>query len=102
MNAHSLLPELAAFFFSIRDDSRISPVHISLFMAIIQFWKDNDYKSPVSVFGHELMNLAKISGVATYHKSIQQLEEYGYIKYEPSFDRFVGSSIYIIQPRCSM
>ena len=95
MSAYSLLPELTSFFCSIRDDSRISPVHISLFMAIIQFWKDNDYKSPVSVFGHELMNLAKISGVATYHRCIRQLEEYGYIEYEPSFDRFVGSLIYL-------
>ena len=96
MSAYSLLPELTTFFHSIRDDTRISPVHISLFMAIIQFWKDNNYKSPISVFGHELMYLAKISGVATYHKNIQQLEEYGYIRYEPSFDRFVGSLIYII------
>lgn len=96
MSSYSLLPELTAFFCSIKDDSRISPVHISLFMAIIQFWKDNDYKSPICVFGHELMSLAKISGVATYHKSIHQLEEYGYIRYEPSYDRFVGSSIYII------
>ena len=96
MSSGSLLPELTAFFRRIRDDSRIGPVHISLFMAIIQFWKENDYKSPICVFGHQLMSLAKISGVATYHKSIHQLEEYGYIRYEPSYDRFVGSSIYII------
>lgn len=96
MNATDLLPELKVFFHSIRDDSRIGPVHISLFMAIIQFWKDNEYKSPICVFGHELMNLAKISGVATYHKCIHQLEEYGHIKYQPSFDRFVGSLIYLL------
>lgn len=96
MNATDILPEVNAFFYNIIEDNRISPVHISLFMAIIQFWKENENKNPICVFSHDLMKLAKISGIATYHKHIKQLEEYGFIKYEPSYDRFAGSSIYVL------
>lgn len=87
--------ELIEFFVAIREDPRISPVHISLFMAIMQHWNDNDCKNPIRVFSHQLMKLAKISGVATYHKSIRELDEYGYIKYQPSYNHFSGSLIYI-------
>jgi hypothetical protein len=41
------------------------------------------------------MKLAKISGVATYHKSIRELDEYGYIRYEPSYNRYKRSVIYL-------
>jgi len=69
------------FFISIREDPRIGPLHISLFMAIIQYWHENNYVSPICVFRKELMRIAKISGVATYHRIMNQLHEYGYIKY---------------------
>ena len=89
--------EINNFFTAIEEDNRISPVHISLFMAIMQHWNtnDNDKKTPVCVFSKDLMRLAKISGVATYHRSIKELHEYGYIKYEPSYNHSVGSLIFI-------
>jgi hypothetical protein len=95
MNTSNQMLKLTAFFYSIKDDSRISPVHISLFMAIVQHWNENNCKNPICVFSRDLMQLAKISGVATYHRSIKELNEYGYIKYEPSYNHFVGSLIYI-------
>lgn len=91
----NLIPELIEFFMSIREDPRINPVHISLFMAIMQHWNENNCKNPVRIFSKDLMQLAKISGVATYHRSIKELNEYGYIKYEPSFNHFHGSLIYL-------
>ena len=91
----NLIPELLGFFAAIREDPRINPVHISLFMAIMQHWNDNSCKSPICVFSRDLMQLAKISGVATYHRSIRELHEYGYIKYERSYNHFSGSLIYI-------
>ncbi|WP_205589855.1 hypothetical protein [Mucilaginibacter celer] len=39
------------------------------------------------------MKLAKISSCTTYHKCIRDLNAYGYLNYEPSFDRKVGSLI---------
>ena len=87
------IPELNKFFAAIREDPRISPVHISLFMAIVQHWNNNNCKSPVCAFSKDLMQLAKISGVATYHRSIKELHEYGYIVYQPSYNHFSGSLI---------
>ena len=88
-----LNPEVKDFFAAIRNDNRIGPVHISLFMAIVQHWNNNNCQSPLHVFGKDLMQLAKISGVATYHRCIKELQEYGYIHYQPSFNHLSGSII---------
>jgi hypothetical protein len=64
-------------------------------MAIMQQWSNNDCKNPIYVFSRDLMHLAKISGVATYHKSIRELNDFGYIKYQPSYNHFSKSLIYL-------
>jgi hypothetical protein len=89
------IPELANFFYAIREDPRIGPVHISLYMAIIQEWSINDCKDPIRVYSRDLMQLAKISGIATYHRSVRDLNDFGYIKYQPSYNRFSKSLIYV-------
>ena len=86
--------ELSSFLNAIREDSRISPVHISLFIAIMQYWNDNNFSNPISIFTKRLMQLAKISGFATYYKTIKELDEYGYIKYKPSHNQYARSQIY--------
>ena len=89
------IPEIDYFFSAIREDSRINPVHISLFMAIVQQWGKNNRQSPISVFSKELMQLAKISSIATYYRSMKQLHEYGYVKYKPSHNCYCRSLIYL-------
>ena len=89
----NLNPKIKTFFSAIREDNRISPAHISLFMAIVQHWNDDNAKNQICVFSKDLMRLAKISGVATYHRCIKELDEYGYIKYRPSYNHFSGSLI---------
>ena len=90
----SLLPEISGFFKAIQDDNRIGPMHISLFMAIVQLWDKSNYQNPLIVYGQELMQLAKIYSITTYHRSIRELNEFGYINYKPSCNRFRGSLIY--------
>ena len=89
------VPKLSCFLYAVREDSRISPVHISLFIAIMQCWNDSKFSNPISVFTKTLMQLAKISGSATYYKTIKELSEYGYIRYKPSHDHFNRSLIYL-------
>ena len=91
-----LIPEIDYFFSAIREDSRINPVHISLFMAIIQTWSANDWQNPIIVLAKDLMHLAKISGIATYYKCIKELHEYGYIKYKPSHNCYARSQVYVL------
>ena len=80
----------------VQADPRISPVHISLYMAILHCWRFQGYQNPIYVYAKDLMPVAKISGVATYHRSIRQLDEYGYINYVSSHNHVLGSLVYLL------
>lgn len=85
---------MSGFFMAIKADPRISITHIGVYAALLQFWKEHNYSNPVYVFSYEIMQIAKISASTTYHKSIKDLSDFGYIKYVPSFKRNQGSRIY--------
>jgi hypothetical protein len=87
---------LSAFMETIRDDPRIGPAHISLYVSLISHWYEKNFENPLYVFSHEIMPLCKISGTATYHRSIKELHRYGYIRYVPSYNHFLGSLVYFI------
>jgi len=42
-----------------------------------------------------MMRLSKIAALGTYHKCIKQLQEFGYIVYEPSFNPYKGSLVHL-------
>jgi hypothetical protein len=88
---------LQKFFETIKTDPRISPVHISLYAALYLQWIENKYENPIYIFSNDLKPFCKISGSATYHRSIRQLHQYGYIRYIPSFNRCLGSLVYFIE-----
>lgn len=90
----SRLKPLSDFFSAIENDCRISITHIGIYAALLQYWKQHEFQNPIQVFSYEIMRIAKISASATYHKSIKDLNDFGYIKYEPSFKRNQGSRIY--------
>jgi len=83
---------LVTFMGKAKDDPRISAAHVSLYCALLHLLVEN----PLCVFSKDVMPFCKISGAATYHKCIRELDEYGYIKYVPSFNHFLGSLVYII------
>ena len=41
------------------------------------------------------MRISKISSKATYHKCLKNLHSLGYINYEPSYNPFKGSHVYL-------
>lgn len=88
---------LSDFFWAIQSDARISITHIGIYAALLQYRIENGWANPIQVFSHEIMNLAKLSSAITYHKCVRQLSEYGYIRYEPSFNRTKGSKIYFAE-----
>ncbi|QEC78515.1 hypothetical protein FSB76_22130 [Mucilaginibacter ginsenosidivorax] len=87
------LPPLSYFFEIAAKDPRISVTHGGLYAAIIYYWQKQDCPGSFHVFAKELMQLAKISSCTTYHKCIRDLNAYGYLCYEASFDRRIGSLI---------
>lgn len=86
---------LSAVFEQIDTEKKLTPYHISLYMALFRRWNLNFFKNPISVSRDELMRLAKIGSVNTYTKCLKELERLGYIRYEPSYNPHRGSLIYL-------
>ncbi len=84
---------LTGFYERIQQDERLNPTHISLYLALFQFWNLNHFRNPISISRNEMMRLSKISALGTYHKCIKQLQDFGYIEYLPSFNPYKGSLV---------
>lgn len=86
--------ELSYFFEAIREDNRISTSHISLYMALFECWNQKDFQNPILITRRSIMAAAKISGLATYHRCIKDLNQYKYIIYCPSYNPAKLSQVY--------
>jgi hypothetical protein len=75
----------------------MGPTHISLFLAILYFYRRQEYAKPIYVYSKELMKQAKIGAPGTYHKCMRELEQGGYIRYVPSYSPVLGSLVYVLQ-----
>jgi hypothetical protein len=75
-------------------DNRLLPTHLSLFTGLFVCWQRNGFDCPFSVTRKTLMAFSKVASIATYHKCIKELDEYGYIRYEPSYHPKLGSPVY--------
>jgi hypothetical protein len=89
------MEELSFFYRAIIDDCRIGATHISLYMALFQCWNLNCFESPVIFKSQKIMLMAKISSRTTYHKCMNDLVAYGYIKYTASYDPLVANQVYL-------
>jgi hypothetical protein len=87
--------QLARFFFQALNDKRVLPSHISLYLALFWNWKQHNFSAPFPVYRKDLMNLAHINSIATYHKCIKELSSFGYIGYMPSYNYHQGSLVYL-------
>ena len=93
--------QLSGFFQRVAADNRLNPTHVSLYMAIFQYWNSGRFQNPVSISRQELMRISKISAKATYHKCIKDLHNFDYIQYLPSFNPFKGSLVYLFDMQSS-
>jgi hypothetical protein len=89
------IKQLNAAMIRFSEDSRLHPAHISLYLALFQLWNLNRFRNPTSINRSEAMNLSRIGSVGTYHRSIKQLDEWGYLKYQPSYNPLKGSKVYM-------
>ncbi|MFD2907952.1 transcriptional regulator [Flavobacterium ardleyense] len=87
------IKHLTGFFEKVATDRTLNPTHISLYIALFQFWNCNRFKNPISINRDEIMRISKISSKATYHKCLKNLHSLGYIDYQPSFNPFKGSHV---------
>ncbi len=87
------IKHLTGFFDRIIQDRNLNPTHISLYVALFQFWNINRFRNPISITRDEVMRICKISSKATYHKCMRDLHDKGYVKYEPSYNPYKGSMV---------
>ena len=87
------IKHLTGFFERIIPDRSLNPTHISLYVALFQSWNINRFQNPISITRDEVMRISKISSKATYHKCMRDLNDKGYVKYEPSFNPYKGSMV---------
>ena len=91
--------ELTNFYSAIKSDPRIGTTHISLYMALFQFYNLNRLENPIQITRTAVMEVAKISGLATYHKCMRDLVEFGYIQYLPSYNPAISSQVYLLHAK---
>jgi hypothetical protein len=88
---------LNAFFSFVRSDNRLTSSHVSLYLALFQYWNFNRFQNPFPVYRQNMMQLSKIGSKNTYHKCLKELHATGYIMYQPSNSKFQPVKISMLQ-----
>lgn len=90
------IKHLTGFYEKVAQDSTLNPTHVSLYLALFQFWNFNRFRNPISISRDEVMRISKIYSRATYHKCLKNLHSLGYIDYQPSYNPFTGSQVFML------
>lgn len=88
---------LNAFFSFVRSDDRLACSHVSLYLALFQYWNFNRFQNPFPVYRENIMLLSKIGSKNTYHKCVKELHQAGYIIYKPPVTKFQAVKISMIR-----
>ena len=75
------------------DDERATSNHISIYLVLFKTANDNRFENPFPIYRPEVMKASKITSFSTYTRCLQQLHEWGYIKYKTSNNPKVGTLI---------
>ena len=84
---------LSGFFSRLDTDERLTPFHVSLYMALFQCWNLNHFRSPLSIARAEIMRLSRIGSVNTYTRCLKELHAWKYLEYLPSRNPHRGSQV---------
>ncbi len=91
------IKHLNAVFQQFARDSRLNPTHISLYIALFQFWNINRFPETFYINREEVMKMAKIGSKATYHRCLKNLSDWSFILYLPSHNPYKGSQIKMLK-----
>lgn len=87
---------LSLFFLAIENDPTIGASHISIYCALLQYELQQCCGNIVELSRSELMKAAKIAGIATFHKCVSDLDEHGFIRYQPSYNHRKKNRFYLM------
>ncbi|WP_158799425.1 hypothetical protein [Pedobacter sp. L105] len=87
---------LSGYFERVALEDRFYSSHISLLMALFYYSDSDAPEMSFQVSRPKLMRFSRIRSIATYHKNIKDLMDYGYIEYIPSWHPQRGSQVRLI------
>lgn len=87
------IKHLNAVFQRFSMDSRLNPTHISLYMALFQYWNIHRFPDEFYIDREDIMKMSKIGSKATYHRCLKSLHSWKYIRYLPSHNPYKGSKV---------
>jgi hypothetical protein len=88
---------LNAFFNFVKHDDRLTASHVSLYLALFQYWNFNRFTNPFPIYRSDIMRLCKIGSKNTYHKCIKELHLSKYIFYHPANHKYQPVKISMIR-----
>jgi hypothetical protein len=88
---------LNAFFARVKYDNNLSTSHVSLYMALFQYWNFNRFNNPFPVYRANIMQASKVGSKNTYHKCIKELHQAGYIVFHPPLSKFLPAKITMLR-----
>jgi hypothetical protein len=87
---------LNTFLFNyVKRDKRLTANHVSLYLALFQYWNYHRFQNPFFIRREEVISITGIGSKNTYLKCMKDLHEFGYIFYSPSKNKFQRSKIQI-------
>jgi hypothetical protein len=73
------------FLMTAAEDKRLNVWHLALLLALVQLARVQEERQIIHVSRSRLMILSHINTIPTYHKYFKQLQDFGFIKYSPSY-----------------
>ncbi|MFC2109324.1 hypothetical protein ACFLSU_02020 [Bacteroidota bacterium] len=93
MSRVNYIAHLNNFFLKIPLDKRLKTTHVSLYLALFHTWNNARFSKEFFINRNEIMQQSRIGSKGTYHKCITDLDEWKYLKYKPSYNPQLGSTI---------
>ena len=87
---------LSGYFERIALEDRFYSSHISLLMALFYYSDSDAPEMSFQVSRPKLLRFSRIRSIATYHKNIKDLVDFGYIEYTPSWHPQRGTQVRLI------
>ena len=85
--------QLNAIFECFNKDARIKQGHITLYLAFFQKWNREFFKKTITINRELIMEKAKFKSKTTYHNYLRDLNDWGFLKYFPSYHPARGSKV---------
>lgn len=76
-------------------DRRVNVWHLGLYMVFLYLWNQNNRENPITISRRRVMKLARFKSTATYHKCMKDLIAFGYIDYDPTYNYYRGTKVFL-------